>query len=191
MSVVEKIENLVENECRKDSNIFGYEIWPYHIVPAVKCAKELAKRLNADQEIVEIAALLHDIASIRHGDPQNHHVRGMDDAQEILTALDYPQDKIEKVKHCILAHRGSKTVKRRTMEAECVASADAMAHFCNIPALLHLTFVKQGMNVEEGAKSTLDKLERSWSKLIPEAKQIVKEKYEAARLILSNQGRQP
>lgn len=59
MKAIEDIRKLVEAECKKDSNIFGYEIWRYHILPVVKYAKILARKLNADEETVEIAALLH------------------------------------------------------------------------------------------------------------------------------------
>ena len=55
--------------------------------------------------------------------------------------------KIEKVKHCIHAHRGSKPIKRETVETDCVASADAMAHLDNIPSLLYFAFVRLKMNV--------------------------------------------
>jgi hypothetical protein len=38
MNAIEKIRKLVEEECRKDSNIFGDEIWAYHILSVVKYA---------------------------------------------------------------------------------------------------------------------------------------------------------
>jgi uncharacterized protein len=140
--------------------------------------------LQADEEIVEIAALLHDIAGIKDRDNyENHHLLGAEEAEKILKGFNYPQEKIEKIKHCILTHRGSKSIKRETLEAECVASADAMAHFDTIPALLHFVFVRLGMDVDEGTKWLRDKLDRSWTKLIPEAKEIVKDKYEATKTI--------
>lgn len=185
MNAIEKIRKLVEEECKRDSNIFGYEIWTYHILSVVKYAKLLARKLGADEEIVEIAALLHDYASIKDKDYyEKHYLLGVKEAEKILKRFNYPQEKIEEIKHCIYAHRGTTTVRRKTVEAKCLASADAMAHFDQIPSLLYFAFVKRGMNVEEGKKWLRNKLERSWSKLIPEAKEIVKDKYEASKIIL-------
>jgi uncharacterized protein len=183
--IVEKIRKLVEEECKKDTNIFGDKIWTCHILSVVKYGKFLATRLDADEEIVEVAALLHDIAGIKDRDNyENHHLFGAEEAERILKRFKYPQEKIEKVKHCIYAHRGSKSINRETLEAKCVASADAMAHFDGIPALLHFVFVRRGMDVDEGTKWLKHKLDRSWNKLIPEAKEIIKDKYEATKIIL-------
>ncbi len=126
MNAIEKIRKLVEEECKKDSNIFGDEIWTYHILSVVEYAKLLARKLNADEEMVEIAALLHDYAGIKDGEEyENHHLRGAEEGEKILKRFKYPQEKIEKIKHCIYAHRGSRSIKRKTVEAKCVASADA------------------------------------------------------------------
>jgi len=185
MNKIEKIRKLVEEECKKDSNIFGYEIWTYHILSVVRYAKLLARKLGADEEIVEIAALLHDYASIKNKDfYEEHHLFGVKEAEKILKRFNYAQEKIEKVKHCVYTHRGAKTVRRETVEAKCVASADAMAHFDQIPSLLYFAFVRLGMSVEDGKKWLRKKLERSWNKLIPEAKKIIKDKYEASKIML-------
>ncbi len=61
-----------------------------------------------------------------------------------------------------------------------------MAHFDNVPALLYVAFVIKRMNIEESNNWVRSKLERSWNKLIPEAKELVKSKYEAVKLILGN-----
>lgn len=176
--MIDKIKKLVQEECKQDP-----WNWDHHIVSVVKYAKQLAKKLGADEEIVEVSAWLHDITRLK-GDPENHHISGQIEAEKILRELKYPQEKIDKVKHCIHAHRGSQSIKRETLEAECVASADAMSHFDNVPALLYVAFVKKQMDTEEGKKWVKNKLERSWNKLIPEAKEIVLPKYEAVKLLL-------
>jgi len=179
--MIEKIKEVVKKECEKDN-----WSWDYHMVSVVKYANQLAEKLGADKEIVEVSAWLHDITRLK-GDPENHHISGPIEAEKILKQLNYPQDKIEKVKHCIHAHRGSQSIKRETIEAECVASADAMAHFDNVPALIYVAFVKKQMSIEEGKDWVRNKLERSWKKLIPEAKEIVLPKYEAVKLLLGEQ----
>jgi putative nucleotidyltransferase with HDIG domain len=181
--IVKNVEKIVERECKKPKNIFGYAFWKHHILSVVKYAKLLAKRLKADKEIVELAALLHDIGVVQ-GDKANHHLSGAKEAEKILKKFNYPQGKIEKIKHCIFAHRGSKSIKRKTIEAECIASADALAHFEEIPQLFESAFIRFKLNPEEGKQWLLAKLERDWKKLIPEAKAMVKARYQAIKQIL-------
>ena len=149
----------------------------------LKYAKQLAEETGADKEIVELAVWLHDIASIR-GEYENHHVSGAEHAEELLTKYEYPLERIEPIKHCILAHRGSKEIPRETIEAKCIADADAMSHFDNISSLFNLALVTRKLNAEESKKFVKNKLERSWNKLSSGAKAMIKTQYDAAMQIL-------
>ncbi len=83
--IISKISNLVETACKAKTNIFGYGIWSHHIVLVVKFSKILAEKLNADLQVVEIAALLHDYASIKNKDYyKDHHIHGAKEAETIL-----------------------------------------------------------------------------------------------------------
>ena len=176
-----EIERIVEEACARDSNIFGYSIWTHHIAQVVKHGKRLAALFDADPEIVEIAALLHDYASVKDQTLYDeHHVHGPVEAEKILTRFAYPREKIEAVKHCIAAHRGSVPSERRSREAECLANADAITHLEQVPSLLHLVFVRRGMGIDEGTRWVKAKLERSWKKLSPQIQELMREKYEAA-----------
>ncbi len=184
--MIKSISNIVEDACKSDSNIFGYGIWSHHIVNVVKYAKGLAEKLNADIEVVEIAALLHDYAGIKDSLlAENHHIHGAFEADKILTEFGYPQDKIQRVKDCILSHRGSVLLERLTPEAECIASADAMAHVCNVPSLLHLAYVNHGMDIDEGKRWVLSKIERSMKKMCPEARDMIDDHYLKVKAVLS------
>lgn len=184
--IIEEIERIAEEACKADTNIFGYGIWTHHITQVVKIGKKLAKQYNADPEILEIAALLHDYAGIKNYDfHKEHHIYGAIEAEKILTKLNYPSEKIKLVKHCIENHRGSiKNKNKRTPEADCLANADAIAHIENVPSLLFLAYSKFGMDIDEGIEWLRKKLKRSWNKLNPDMKKIVKDKYEAAIKIL-------
>ncbi len=186
MALIQQLYELVEDACKQDTNYFGYEVWSYHIVNVIKYAKLLARKTGADEEIVEIAALLHDYASLSNYELYDmHHIHGAEMAAILLTELDYPLEKIEKVKHCIISHRGSAVIAKTSKEALCVADADGMAHFDSIASLLHLAFVKHQMSIDESVQWLLAKLEQSWSKLSPDAKEIILPKYEASKLLLS------
>jgi uncharacterized protein len=185
MSLIKEIENIVEQACAKESNIFGYGIWTHHITRVAKNGKCLAQMFNADPEIVEIAALLHDYASVKDKALyEDHHLHGPIEAEKILNKLGYPQDKIEAVKYCIETHRASVPGERRSAEAECLANADAMTHLEQVPSLLFLAFNRHGMEIDEGRSWVKKKLERSWNKLTPAVQELMKEMYEAALLIL-------
>jgi len=184
MDIVEEIRKYVESECRKDSNIFGMNAYDGHFVSVVKYAKILAKEADADMEIVELSAWLHDIGSIIEGDSENHHIVGSKLAEELLKKYNYPQDKIDKIKHCIIAHRGSKDIPRESIEDECIADADAMSHFDNINSLFYLALVARKIEPSEAKTFVREKLERSWKKVTPRAKVLIRPKYEAAMLLL-------
>jgi len=141
------------------------------------------QKLKAEKEIIELAALLHDIGVVK-GDSKNHHISGMKEAEKILKRFNYPQRKIEEIKHCIFAHRASKFIPRKTIEAKCIASADAMAHFDEISQLFESAFIRFKMNPEEAKNWILEKLKRDWKKLVPEAKKLVRDKYNATKLLL-------
>jgi uncharacterized protein len=178
--MISVVSEIVEKACLDDANRFGYGIWKYHIVNVVAFAREMAARTGADVEFVEIAALLHDYASIKdYSLYEDHHVHGAREAEALLRSLNYPEGKIEQVKYCIYCHRGSVPLEKATKEAVCVSDADAMSHFAAVPSLYYLAFTRHGMDVDAANEWLAAKLERSWQKLSPEGKAIVREQYEA------------
>jgi uncharacterized protein len=184
--MIDTISRIVEDACKKESNFFGYGIWKYHIVYVVGYAKMLAEKAGADVEIVEIAALLHDYAGIKdHALSGDHHIHGAKEAEALLKTLDYPGERIERVKECILCHRGSVPREKSSVEARCVADADAMAHFATLPSLYYLAFTAHGLGVDEANAWVSAKLERSWAKLSAEGKSIIKDRYEAYHTLLA------
>lgn len=185
--MIQQIEAIVRDACAQETNIFGYGIWTHHITHVARHAKRLASLFNADPEVVEIAALLHDYASVKDKALyQDHHIHGPIEAEKILKQFHYPEEKIAAVKHAIEAHRGSVVRERRSAEAECLANADAMSHIESVPSLLHLAYVQHKMGIDEGAAWVKKKLERSWNKLSPQVQTMVREKYEAALQTLGN-----
>ena len=62
--------------------------------------------------------------------------------------------------------------EKNSVEADCLANADAMAHIDQVPSLLNLAFVQHQMGIDKGARWVRSKLERSWRKLSPEVRQL-------------------
>jgi len=181
MTNLEKVRSLVKSKCKETD-------WKYHVLPVVKYAKMLVRKLNADEELAELGALLHDIGWIEDekNDPVHEKV-GAPIAEKILRDFGYSENVIEEVKHCIESHRSSKDVQPRTIIAKIVANADGMSHF-DVPYFLQMGLRKKNNNLEETVRWTLDVVERNWNKklTLPEAREIMKEKYEAARLMLNS-----
>jgi uncharacterized protein len=50
-------------------------------------------------------------------------------------------------------HRGSIAGERLSLEEICVADADAISHFDNIPSPLYLAYVKRNLGIDEGNES--------------------------------------
>ena len=128
MDIVWQIRNFVEEESRKPESKYGYEPFIFHFIPMVNYARKLTEELGGDQEVVLLAAWLHDIGSIRYG-RKDHHLTGAKIAQEKLKELNYPAKKIKQVQACIRHHRGSKASRRRSLEEKIVAEADALSSF--------------------------------------------------------------
>lgn len=185
--MIAEITKEVEEVCRNEKNKFGYGIWSHHIVTVVEYSKKLAEVVGADTEIVEVAALLHDYASImNYAMYEEHHLHSATEAEIILKEYDYPTERIERVKECIWSHRGSVVLDKQSKEAECVADADAIAHIVNVPSLLYLSYKIKGMTIDEGNAYVKGKLERSWAKLSAIAKDLVRVEYESAIVVLAS-----
>lgn len=184
-NVIEKIYDEVKSICMKPTNAYGIGAWDHHIELVYKIATKMCNDYNADYEIVALAALLHDIASVTNKDfTENHHIIGAEIAQELLNKYSLEEEKIELIKLCILNHRGSVLMDKTTPEEVCIADADAMAHFYSIPSLLRMVYVEKKMSIDEGVAFVLKKLERSYNKLSEKGKKIIKPQYEAAKLLL-------
>lgn len=184
--LIEEIARTVEEACAAESNVFGYGIWTHHIVRVTHHAVRLAPIFEADSEIVEIAALLHDYASVKDEKLyRDHHVHGPIEAGRLLERLGLPADRIRAVQQAIAAHRASVGPERRGPEALCLANADALAHIENVPSLLHLAYVRRGQGIDDGAAWVRAKLERSWGKLDARVREEAEDAYRAALVVLA------
>ena len=179
-SIVDEITRIVQAACTQETNCFGYGIWTHHILPVVRYGKMLARHHGADEEIVEIAALLHDYAGVKDmALYPEHHIHGPLEAERLLRRLGYSQERIEAVKHCIATHRASVAAERQSVEAQCLADADAIAHIMQVPSLMRMVYVERGLEIDEGTRWVRAKLQRSWNKLSPEAQAMIRDQYEA------------
>ena len=176
---------LVHDAAYAPENKFTSTVWDCHIVPVVEHSMMLGKKLGADLEVLELAALLHDYAGLADFSLyKDHHIHSADLAEEKLQELEMPAEKIQHIKDCILSHRGSVKIEQKTVEAKILASADAMSHITELPDMFYLAYHVHNLGTFEGAKWLQAKLNRSWNKIMPEGKELVQEDYEIAMNIL-------
>lgn len=185
MTVEEKIYKEVKKRCEQPTNAYGMGAWDHHIKIVYELVKKYAAEYGANLEIVSIAALLHDIASVTDVTfTEEHHIIGAEIAEKLLLVEDYPLEHIEMIKRCILNHRGSRLVEKTSPEEICVADSDAMAHFYSIPSLLSMVYKEKGLSIDEGSKFVMSKLDRSYNKMSDKGKILVKRQYESAKNVL-------
>jgi uncharacterized protein len=175
--IVELIEQEVFNRCQKYKEKTGDDDWT-HTDKVTKYALKLAEMYNADKEIVALGALLHDISGpSEYGDTSDHHIYSSEIAESLLSELNYPNDRIEWVKNCVLNHRGSKANPKNTVEEECVADADALTHFDSIPSMFHFAYVTLNLSTEDGKERVKRKFENDYNKLSERTRELIKSKY--------------
>ncbi|MCB2290874.1 HD domain-containing protein [Clostridium sp. CS001] len=85
---------------------------------------------DVDLEVLIPSALLHDIARVEESQDKtgeiDHAVLGSEIAGDILRKLEYKEEKIEKIKHCIMAHRFRTGNQPNTIEAKILFDSDKL-----------------------------------------------------------------
>ncbi|MBI2129807.1 HD domain-containing protein [Candidatus Woesearchaeota archaeon] len=123
---IEKLKKLAEpyfKGCDPDR-------WP-HTLRVLDIARHLQKKEGGDLDIIEAAAILHDVAlsktgkeNLKKGRILCHAAEGSKLAEQILRRIGFDEEKIKKIKHCIEVHRWSKDLKAETTEAQIIKDAD-------------------------------------------------------------------
>lgn len=72
-----------------------------------------------------------------------------------------------------------------TPEELCVADADVIYHFDNVPSLLYLAYVYKKLGIDEERKFVKNKLIRSFEKLSARSKFLYKTKFEQVMSVLN------
>ena len=85
---------------------------------------------GVDLEVLELASLLHDIARVKEDTDKtgaiNHAILGAEMASDILRTLGYSEELINKVSHCIQAHRFRGNKLPESLEAKILSDADKL-----------------------------------------------------------------
>ncbi len=136
--------------------------------------KILTMYSEADPEIVGIAAWFHDIGYLdcENFSEDDHAVYSERRVIDFLVDRSYPQDNLEKIAHCIRAHR-CRDIQPITLEAKIIAVADSASHLTDY-AYINLIQL-------ESREYALQKLKRDYRDLglLPEVKAELNQLYAA------------
>ena len=170
-----------EEQCRGSQNHLSGAFLDEHILPVASYALQIAERLGADREIVEIASYLHDISAVQDIRTLPEHPQcSAAIAASLLANWGYPASRIEQVEKCILTHSSPLQLGSGSLEDVCLSNADAMAFITRIPYWLFFAYSVRRFDFREGKQWLRERVERNWNALIEPAQEIIKAEYAGA-----------
>lgn len=120
-----KIIEIVQNKLTCSAHNLDHVFRVYNI-----CLLIAKHEKDVDLEVLVPAALLHDIARVEESKDKtgeiDHAILGSEIAENILRKLDYEEEKIRKIKHCIVAHRFRTGNEPKTIEAKILFDSDKL-----------------------------------------------------------------
>lgn len=182
--IVEKTrQEIMDRSARFEEQTKGtkdeYNIYLEHIQYVYKYVVMLSKDKNVDREVLELAALLHDISMTDMAlDRSRHNEYGAEIAEQLLRENNYPEDKTQLVKRCILNHSKRRQQYRSTEEEQILVDADGLSHFDDVKTLYSLPSKVMGLSEEDSVRFVQDKLTGDYNELSDNLKYLVKDKYD-------------
>ena len=151
--------------------------YPEHVASVEKLATKTAMDFpEVNLDVLLLSVWLHDIGSFL-GDRDLHDINSEKEARVYLLEQGLDIETVEKVAHCVRAHRCN-DVKPETIEAKILAVADSASHMIDGPYL--------NMKAKYGREYVIGKLERDYRDigLLPNIKDKFTPVYEAWRRLL-------
>ena len=189
--LIEEIRKYVieRSEAYRETSEDHYDFWNEHIRYVYQEALSLAKEYGADETVVALGALLHDIALIeKTGSRKDHHLNGKILSNEILDRFNCPGDLKNRVLGCVLNHRSSKNAQN--IEELCVCDADCLAHLDNIPMLFNAAFNRDGVSLNEVRTWMRDSFEHDYNDLSERTKEAFRDRYNTIKRIVLGDGQE-
>jgi uncharacterized protein len=101
-----------------------------HVMRVHALCLKLSEGESVDLEVLEAAALLHDIATVGEqkdsSGKTDHAIEGAKVAEKFLKSIDFPKEKINHVSDCIVSHRFRSDNRPKTLEAKILFDADKL-----------------------------------------------------------------
>ncbi len=122
---IDKVKAIMESELSCSAHSIDHVMRVYNLCKSISETEQ-----NVNMNVLEPAALLHDIArTIESNDEtgeSDHAVLGSEMAKDLLVELEYPLHIIEEIQHCIKTHRFRTGNTPQTIEAKILFDADKL-----------------------------------------------------------------
>lgn len=125
--MIENIRNEFIQISKNYEERTSYNYWEEHVKYVVDFALELAEKVDADKEIVEIGAILHDIAKVLVEEREPHNIIGADLAGEMFRVTSHDLDKISRNPYNVSLDSEDFFGKRVNLTVSGQLEAEAMA----------------------------------------------------------------
>jgi uncharacterized protein len=125
MIKIEQIKNKAEEHFKKSKGSHGWD----HTLRVYKLCLHIGKIEGADMEVLETAALLHDIGRVCEDESKGkvcHAKMGAKMANDLLLLLGIDKEKTAKIIHCIETHRYRNDKMPESLEAKILFDADKL-----------------------------------------------------------------
>lgn len=155
-----------------------YDYLLRHLSQVERWAKKLLVAYpEADEDIIMIGVWLHDIGRVLGDKEVDHAVNSEIEVKSYLKELELDESLIDKVAHCVRAHR-CKDIQPDTIEAKIIAAADSASHMTDT---VYIDVSNRGEFTE-----ALQKLERDYRDIgvFPELQKSLKPFYVAWKKLL-------
>lgn len=121
------LTNIYEEVERRFSAIDDLAHGWEHVERVYKLSLYIAEQEGANQFVVGLAALMHDLGRAAPQDSTTHHADiSVALASQLLHTYQVPPDTQEAILHAIIAHSFSRNIEPRTLEARVVRDADRL-----------------------------------------------------------------
>jgi len=125
--MLEKIKEIAKSYFNDlDKNDFSHNFT--HVERVTRLALYIGKLEGGDEEVLEVASLLHDIArgAQDRGEVKDHAEESARLAKDILNKVGFHKDKIDNVVHTISVHRCTPEKPPKSLEAKILQDADRL-----------------------------------------------------------------
>lgn len=168
----------VESACNNPQNLLTKSFFNDHILVVLDYSKRLCKKFNSNSEIVSFAALLHDISVVYDFKTMpTHNIDSSLFAEVLLNELEYPEDKIEQVKSCIVKHSFPLKIYEGTLDEVILSNADAMSQIVKPTYWLNFANKIKGLSSEDATTWYINRVKSNWINLIDPAKNMIEKEY--------------
>lgn len=123
--LTEKLLQIAADHCDGEGGCHG----PDHVERVHRVALYIGEQMGAKAKVLSAAAILHDIGRIHETNNKGklcHAVKGAEMAKKILRELAFSEDLIDKIIHCIAAHRYRGDNIPESLEAKILFDADKL-----------------------------------------------------------------